>query len=178
MLLFVTIYYIVHYFEVNFCSVLLAVNIFESNLPWWQMHKYRGLYGLLSKLWNCCVIVSLKPMLTVVSVLFIRVPVSFRMQQSQSHHTTPVSSQSGDVLVRLQPVSELHLYPAQDLRQPHTHGRAEKRQVHLQYLGSFLLHTSPPPKPLHQVAKQQLALIHIQLRSPLSPIIGWCVNIK
>lgn len=102
------------------------------------------------------------------SVVFIRVPVSFRMQQSQSHHATPVSSQSGDVLVRLQPVSELHLHPAQDLHQPRTHGRAEKRQVH-----------SGPSccaQPLHQVAKQQLALIHIQLRSPLSDSNNWTVH--
>lgn len=77
------------------------------------------------------------------SMLFIRVTVSFRMQQSQSHHPTLVSSQSGDVLVRLQPVSELHLHPSQDLRQPCTHGRAEKRQVHSRCLCFFLLRTPP-----------------------------------
>lgn len=79
------------------------------------------------------------------SMLLIRVPVSFRMQQSQSHHPTPVSSQPRDVLVRLQPVSELHHHPAQDLRQPCTHRRAEKRQVHSCCLSPFLLRTPPRP---------------------------------
>lgn len=112
-------------------------------------------------------------------MLFIRVTVSFRMQQSQSHHPTLVSSQSGDVVVRLQPVSELHLHPSQDLRQPCTHGRAEKRQVHSRCLCPFLLRT-PSLLPLHQVAKQQLALIHVQqpgeLRSPLSDSNNWTVH--
>lgn len=171
MLLFVTIYYIVHYFEVNFCSVLLAVNIFESNWPWWQMHKTRGLYGL-SKLWKGCYC------------------------QSRAHadgcfcvvHQDPCLIQNAAVPVSSRHPCLLSIWrrprsPPASLRAPSPPCPGSPSAPYLRESGEktgtlALPRVLPaaPPKPLHQVAKQQLALFHIQLRSPLSDSNNWTVR--
>ncbi len=168
MLLFVTIYYIVHYFEVHFCSVLLAVNIFESNWPWWQMHKTRVLYGL-SKLCYCwwlflCCSSGSRSHSECSSPCLITPPLSPLNLETSSF----ASSQSQSSISTLPRIS-VSPVPAGE--------RRKDRYTRAASCPSCC--ASPPPSPFIRLpSNSSLFSTYSSEAFYLSPIIGLCVHIK
>ena len=58
-----------------------------------------------------------------------RLPLPLRVQQPESHHASSITPQSGDFLIRQQPITRLHFHFTSDLSQPFANRGAQERQV-------------------------------------------------